>query len=292
MPERPWTTLVDADTLAQAIADGARDLVLLDARFSLADTDAGECAWQASHLPGARYVHLDRDLSDHRQTGQGRHPWPRAEDVVASLGRFGIGTDTQVVVYDEGDGSIAARAWWVLTVLGHPAVAVLDGGWRGWCERDLPLEQGQVQAMPMHTPTRYPPRVFDAARLLDAEAVAAHLAADGLLVDARAAARFRGEVEPIDPIAGHVPGAVSRPFTENLADDGLHFKPAAALAEDFRRLAGVADPASLVSMCGSGVTACHHLLALAHAGLGRARLYTGSWSGWISDPARPIARDH
>jgi thiosulfate/3-mercaptopyruvate sulfurtransferase len=286
MTPRPWTTLVDADGLAAAIAEDAANLVVLDARFSLADTAAGEQAWQASHVPGARYIHLDRDLSDHRRRGQGRHPWPRAEDVVARLGALGIGADTQVVVYDDGDGSIAARAWWLLTVLGHPAVAVLDGGWRGWCAAGHPVtaERPVVQAVV------YPQRHFDDTRLLDAGQVIDHLALGGPLLDARAAARFRGEVEPLDPVAGHVPGARNRPFADNLAVDGLHFKPAPRLAAEFGEVLGGSAPNALVTMCGSGVTACHHLLALAHAGLGRARLYTGSWSGWISDPSRPVAR--
>lgn len=286
---RPWTTLVDALTLSAALADATRDatdLVILDVRFALADTAAGERAWQAAHLPGARYVHLDRDLSDHRQHGQGRHPWPCAEDVTARLGALGIGANTQVVVYDDGDGSIAARAWWMLTCLGHAAVAVLDGGWRDWTARDLPVtaEAPLVQAV------TYPARAFDATRLLDAVAVTADLAAGGLLLDARAAARFRGEVEPIDPVAGHVPGARNRPFTDNLDADGLHFKPARMLEEEFIALLDAHSATALVAMCGSGVTACHHLLAMAHAGLGHARLFTGSWSGWISDPARPVAR--
>ncbi len=284
--ERPWTTLVGAEALATALQMPGADLVLLDARFALADTEAGERAWRSAHLPGARYLHLDRDLSDHRIHGQGRHPWPQAADVTARLGTLGITADTQVVIYDEGDGSIAARAWWMLTLLGHRAVAVLDGGWRGWVAAALPVsaDAPAVQA------TAYPSQPFDASRLLDAAAVVAALDAGDLLLDARAAARFRGEIEPLDPVAGHVPGARNRPFTDNLASDGLHFKPAAQLASEFGEVLGTQPPTALVAMCGSGVSACHHLLALAHAGLGHARLFTGSWSGWISDPTRPIAR--
>ncbi len=287
MPDSPpWTTLVEASALAAAIAHGAA-LRIIDCRFSLAASrsasDAGEAAWRAAHLPGAVYAHLDRDLSGPHAPGLGRHPWPSPTAFAATLARWGITADTQVVAYDDGDGAFAARLWWLLRCFGHARVAVLDGGWARWTALGLPTT-AQVDA--------YAPVVvyggFDAARLLhDAGAVQRHLDTGGLLLDARASARFRGEVEPIDPRAGHVPGARNRPYADNLQAGG--FKPATVLAEEFGALLGGRAASDVVAMCGSGVTACHHLLAMAHAGLEGARLYTGSWSGWIEDPRSPLA---
>ena len=276
-----WNTLVSAEALAGAL--GRDDLVVLDARFSLADAGAGEAAYHVAHIPGARYADLDRDLSDHRKQGAGRHPWPEAVDFSATLGGWGITPRHQVVVYDAGDGAlVAARAWFLLRALGHARVAVLDGGWARWTALALPLDD----AVPQLRLTRYP-GVFDRSRLLDGDAVQAHLDAGGVLLDARAGERFRGEVEPIDRVAGHVPGARNRPYADNLEDG--RFKPAGKLADEFARELGRHRPDEVVVMCGSGVTACHHLLAMEHVGLHGAKLYTGSWSGWISDPARPVA---
>lgn len=275
-----WTTLVQAETLA--IALGRADLAILDCRFSLAAPGAGERAYLEGHIPGAYYAHLDRDLSDLRRTGAGRHPWPDAADFTARLGAWGITPQTQVVAYDDGDGAHAARAWFLLRALGHEKVAVLDGGWKRWTTLGLPVDS-KVPA-PAHARYR---GEFDAARLLDVEAVQARLAAGGLLVDARAADRFRGENETIDRVAGHVPGAINRPYAQNLADG--RFKTPAQLAEEFRALLGTHAPEETMVMCGSGVTACHHLLAMERAGLRGAKLFTGSWSGWIADPARPVA---
>ena len=275
-----WNTLVDAEALAAALGDS--DPAIVDCRFSLADPQAGERAYAQSHLPGAVYAHLDRDLSDHGKQGQGRHPWPDAADFVAKLGAWGIGPQTQVVAYDDADGAYAARLWFLLQALGHERAAVLDGGWARWTALGLPVEHS-VRAP---AATQYE-GAFDADRLLDASRVQAHLDAGGLLVDARAAERFRGETEPLDRVAGHVPGARNRPYASNLADG--RFKPREQLAREFRELLEGRDPRDTVAMCGSGVTACHHLLAMAYAGLPGAKLFTGSWSGWISNPARPIA---
>lgn len=275
-----WTTLVQAQTLADALGDD--DLAIVDCRFSLADPAAGEQAYAQSHLPGAVYAHLDRDLSDHRKQGQGRHPWPDAVDFTARLAAWGISRQSQVVAYDDGDGAYAARLWFLLRALGHERVAVLDGGCRHWNELRLPTEAG------IRTPPRSDyPASFDMGKLLDAAQVQAHLDDGGLLVDVRAAERFRGEVEPLDRVAGHVPGARNRPYASNLVEG--RFKLPKQLAKEFRELLQGHDPRDVVAMCGSGVTACHHLLAMAHAGLPGARLFTGSWSGWISDPARPVA---
>lgn len=275
-----WNTLVQAEALAAAL--DAPGLVVVDCRFSLADPAAGERDYRQAHIPGARYAHLDRDLSGGPGPGRGRHPWPDAAGFTGRLAAWGIRPDSRVVAYDAGDGGFAARLWCLLRMLGHEAVAVLDGGFARWTALGLPVDD----ARPGPVPAAYV-AAFDASRLLDAEATARHLARGGLLVDARAPERFRGEVEPIDPVAGHVPGAVNRPYAANL--DSGRFKPPARLREEFEALPGWRGAGALVAMCGSGVTACHHLLALEHAGLHGAALFTGSWSGWISDPARPVA---
>jgi thiosulfate/3-mercaptopyruvate sulfurtransferase len=275
-----WTTLVQGEALAGEL--DRNDLVVLDCRFSLAAPDAGEAAYRASHVPGALYAHLDRDLSDHRKRGQGRHPWPDADGFGARIGAWGVSTTHQVVAYDDGDGAHAARLWFLLRAFGHERVAVLDGGWARWTALGLPT-QSEVRAV-VGVPRS---GQFDSGRLLDAAQVQAHLAHGGMLVDARAAERFRGDIEPIDRIAGHVPGAVNRPYADNLVDG--RFKPISRLAEEFHALLGTHAVSDVVAMCGSGVTACHHLLAMEHAGLNHAKLFTGSWSGWIEDPQRPVA---
>ncbi len=286
-PMTPWTTLVTVEALATALGrnDGENhdNPIVIDARFSLADPEAGEIAWRSAHIPGARYAHLDRDLSDHRKADSGRHPWPDAEDFTAVLGRWGVTPQHQVVVYDDADGALAAaRVWFLLRALGHRRVAVLDGGWARWTALGQPVDA----VAPEPEATDYAAR-FDPHRLYDADQVRVHLQRGGLLLDARAAERFRGDIEPIDRVAGHVPGAVNRAYTDNLHEG--RFKPAPALAAEFAQLLGDHTPDEVVAMCGSGVTACHHLLAMEHAGLHGAKLFTGSWSGWISDPARPVA---
>ncbi|MCM2335175.1 MAG: sulfurtransferase [Pseudomonas sp.] len=275
-----WTTLVQAETLGVALGRG--DLAIVDCRTSLVSPAAGEMAYLEGHIPGAVFASLDRDLSDMGRTGAGRHPWPDAAAFTARLGAWGITPGHQVVAYDAGDGAYAARLWFLLRALGHEKVAVLDGGWLRWTALSLPVETHVHKPVP----TRYD-GAFDGARLLDAAEVQRALADGAVLVDARAADRFRGENEMIDRVAGHVPGAVSRPFASNLADG--RFKPPGQLADEFRALLGTHAPAEVVVMCGSGVTACHHLLAMERAGMKGARLFTGSWSGWIADPARPVA---
>lgn len=277
-----WTTLVQAETLAAAL--GRADLAVLDCRAELTDPDAGERAWREGHVPGALHADLNHDLSDLARTGDGRHPWPDAAAFTARLGDWGITPGHQVVAYDAGNGAYAARAWFLLRCLGHARVAVLDGGWSRWTALGLPVETRR----PAPVPARYLASGFDAARLLDADAVQARVAAGDLLLDARAADRFRGESEPIDRVAGHVPGARNRPFAANLGPDG-RFRAPVELAEAFRGLLQGRPAGAAIMMCGSGVTACHHLLAMERAGLPGARLFTGSWSGWISDPARPVA---
>jgi thiosulfate/3-mercaptopyruvate sulfurtransferase len=275
-----WTNLVQAETLSVGL--GRPDVVLLDCRFDLNDTNAGENAWMQAHIPGARYAHLDRDLSDQGKVGQGRHPWPNAANFCARLGRWGITPQSQVVAYDNDTGAFAARAWFLLRTLGHEKVAVLDGGWKRWT--DLGLSVDSRPRTPVATVYR---AEFDARRILDSAQLEAALQTGDLLVDARSAERFRGDEEPIDRVAGHVPGAVNRPFGDNLANG--RFKSPSQLADEFHALLGALPPNRAIAMCGSGVTACHHLLAMERAGLPGARLYAPSWSGWISDPAHKIA---
>lgn len=276
-----WTTLVSAEDLAQAL--GRDDLIVIDARVNLADRDASERLYRQAHVPGARHADLERDLSDMSQTGAGRHPWPDASDFAQTLGHWGVTPEHQVVVYDAGDGALAAaRLWFLLHAFGHARVAVLDGGWARWTALGLPADD----QIPQPAATNYPGE-FEASLLLDADAVQRHLDRGGLLIDARAAERYRGEVEPLDKAAGHVPGAVNRPYALNMADG--RFKPVTQLQTEFAALLGPHPPHDVAVMCGSGVTACHHLLAMAQAGLPGARLFTGSWSGWISDGRRAIA---
>ena len=276
-----WNTLVQAETLAIALARA--DLAIVDCRFTLASPGAGEVAYQQSHLPGAVYAHLDRDLSDHSKQGEGRHPWPDASDFTAKLGAWGISPQHQVVAYDDGDGAFAARLWFMLQTLGHEKVAVLDGGWTRWTALGLlPVDSHVSKPVKTHYVAQ-----FDRSRLLDAAQVQAHLDDGGVLLDARSAERFRGENEMMDRVAGHVPGATSRPYTDNLIDG--RFKTPMQLADELRGVLDGRSPDRLVAMCGSGVTACHHLLAMERAGMKGAKLFPGSWSGWISDPARPVA---
>jgi thiosulfate/3-mercaptopyruvate sulfurtransferase len=276
-----WNTLVQAETLS--IAVGRPDLVIVDCRFSIVSPGAGEMAYLQGHVPGAVYAHLDRDLSDMGKQKQGRHPWPDAAEFTAKLGAWGITPQHQVVAYDDAEGAIAARFWFLLRALGHEKVAVLDGGWARWTALGLPVDT-QVRRPPS---LRYAAE-FDTSRLLDAGQVQERLDAGELLLDARAADRFRGENEMLDRVAGHVPGAVNRPYAENLVDG--HFKTPVQLAAEFRELLGERTPDQIMTMCGSGVTACHHLLAMERAGLRGGKLFTGSWSGWIEEPSRPVAR--
>jgi thiosulfate/3-mercaptopyruvate sulfurtransferase len=272
--------LVQAETLSVAL--GRSDLAIVDCRFALSNPGAGESAYLVGHIPGAVYAHLDRDLSDHAKHGEGRHPWPDAATFTARLGRWGISPRHQVVAYDDGDGAIAARLWFLLRALGHPKVAVLDGGWSRWTALGLKVDS----SVPAPSNQRYQGS-FDSDRLLDANQVQSRLAQGDLLIDARAADRFRGENEMIDRVGGHVPGARSRPYADNLVEGRM--RPPVELAAEFRALTQGYAPEDVIVMCGSGVTACHHLLAMERAGLPGAKLFTGSWSGWISDPSRPIA---
>jgi thiosulfate/3-mercaptopyruvate sulfurtransferase len=290
-----FKTLIDAATL-QTLLGAPRSpaaLILLDCRFDLTAPDAGGRAYLAGHIPTARYVDLNRDLSAPVSAASGRHPLPSPERMAARFEALGIREHSQVVVYDEVNGSFAARAWWLLRWLGHLEVAVLDGGMKAWRAAGGALESGgttqPADSGLAASGAASSPR-FDAQAVVGSDELAELLKErHRLLVDARAPERFAGTVEPIDPVAGHVPGAVNHPFSTNLAGDG-RFLPPEELERRWReRLNGV-SPADTIAMCGSGVTACHNLLALEIAGLPGAKLYAGSWSEWIRDPKRPVAR--
>ncbi|WP_303746889.1 sulfurtransferase [Stenotrophomonas pigmentata] len=291
-----WTTLVDVDALAAALAlpqmrvvdaraTASTALRVMDARFSLADKSAGAAQHAAGHIPGAVHADLERDLSDMRKQGHGRHPLPDSAAFAATLGRWGIDADTQVVVYDAADGSMAAaRLWWLLRLIGHQKVAVLDGGLAAWQAAGHALEAGSVDTTPLPA---YPGQ-FDMAQVVSADEVQSRLLQNpAWLLDARAAERYRGEVEPLDRVAGHVPGALNRPFGMNLHEG--RFRPAQELHAELLPLLGGQSPGQVAVMCGSGVTACHLALAFAHAGLPGLRVFSDSWSGWSSDERRPVA---
>ncbi len=279
-------TLISAmDLMALQSAGGAAPPVVLDCGFDLANPAAGEKAYRRGHLPGALYAHLDRDLSGAKNGRNGRHPLPTRADLAATLGDWGITPDTQVVCYDDHGMPYAARAWWLLRWMGHSAVAVLDGGRAAWQRAGGTWD---IQDKPLQTAAPYPP-AEPAMPTIDAHTLQRRLG-QGVLLDARAAERFRGDVEPLDPVAGHIPGARLRFFKDNLGADGC-YKSAAQLIAEFTAL-GVhgRHPGTVVNQCGSGVTACHNLLAMAHAGLGDTTLYPGSWSEWCSDRTRPVVR--
>jgi thiosulfate/3-mercaptopyruvate sulfurtransferase len=276
-------TLIDVARASALISAG--DALAVDCRSQLTDQAYGERSYAEGHLPGAVYADLNRDLSDLNKPGLGRHPLPEAGAFGASLGRMGITPWTAVIAYDDGNGAYAARLWWLLRLAGHEPVAVLDGGIAAWRAAGLPLTQEQ----PQRAPSRYPVH-FRLGEVESAESVQDMLAHDaGMLLDARGASRFRGDEEPIDRVAGHVPGARNRPFSENLGSDG-RFKRKEKLRDEFAKLLGARAPGAVVHMCGSGVTACHNALAMEHAGMSGSRVYAGSWSGWMSDPSRPVAK--
>lgn len=276
------STLVTAAELAAHTNDP--NWRIFDCRHDLRDTDYGEKAYAKEHIPGAQFLHLDRDLSGEKTGKNGRHPLPGAEAFAARLSARGVGLETQVVAYDNEGGIFASRLWWMLRWLGHDKVAVLDGGLPAWKRAKLPL----VAEVPVVPPARFVPRPQKLQ--VDAGHVLAHLGnADMLLIDARSEERFAGQNETLDPVGGHIPGAVNRFYFDNLDDAGVYFKPAGELREEFLALLAGRDPRSVVQQCGSGVTACHNLLAMEAAGLTGSMLYPGSWSEWCADPSRPVA---
>ncbi|MEJ2631845.1 MAG: sulfurtransferase [Acidihalobacter sp.] len=277
-----WRTLVSPAELAARIDEP--EILVVDCRFDLAHPRIGLQAYAEGHLPRAVYADLEADLSAEPGPLDGRHPLPDPDELARKLGGWGIGDGTQVVAYDDAGGAWAGRLWWLLRWLGHERVAVLDGGVPAWIAEGYALSREEAARSPRSfTPSP------DSAMMIDVATLAQELERGACrLVDVRAAARFRGEQEPIDPVAGHVPGAVNRPFAENLDPSG-RFLPAVQLAGALQELCAGLAPERVVAMCGSGVTACHLLLAMAHAGLPVGRLYPGSWSEWIRDPRRSVA---
>jgi thiosulfate/3-mercaptopyruvate sulfurtransferase len=283
-----FKTLIDVDALQELL--GKPRLAVVDCRFDLMNPEAGREAYLRAHIPGARYADLNRDLSAPVGPHTGRHPLPAPEAFAAWLGRLGIGNDTQVVAYDEANGSMAARLWWMLRWLRHDAAAVLDGGFKAWTSHGGVLQSGEAVPEAAEMITRhFTPRIDPGSVVSTAELERAMRDPEAVLVDARAPERYAGTVEPIDSVAGHIPGAVNHPFTANLGADG-RFLPAAELRRRWQERLTGSDLKNLVAMCGSGVTACHNLLSLEVAGLAGGKLYAGSWSEWIRDPRRPIAR--
>ncbi len=278
----PYDTLITTEQLAQALADG--NARVFDCRFDLGDTAKGRRDYDAGHIRGARYAHLDDDLAGPVATGTGRHPLPDAASFVAWLRRQGLNSTDQVVVYDDGTGAMASRLWWMLRHwLGHRTTALLDGGWVAWTAAGLPVET----ALPNVTAGSFS-AIPDPSRVVDTDTVVTLLGNPATsLLDARMPPRFRGEIEPLDPVAGHVPGARNLPFSSNLDEQG-RFADADSLRRIYRQALNGNPPDNVVCMCGSGVTACHNLLAMDIAGLQGARLYAGSWSAWCSDPARAV----
>lgn len=270
--------LTRANELAQSLDDP--QLRIIDCRFDLLAPEAGRRAWLEAHIPGAVYADLDKDLSAPARPDTGRHPLPASERAVETFSRLGIDADTRVVAYDDAGGAIASRAWWLLRWLGHRRITVLDGGLQAWRARNFPLESGA---------TGVARRDFEpapgVARFLTSSEVEANL--DGPLIDARDAARFRGESEPIDAKAGHIPGSKNLPYSDCLCEDGT-WRDADSLRRRLRPLLGNDERAPWAVMCGSGVTACHLAISGLLAGYSEPAVYVGSWSEWIRDPARPI----
>ena len=280
-----FTLLIDAFELLPHLEDG--NWIVVDCRFSLDDTERGRRDYLKAHIPGAVYAHLDEDLSGKKLPGKtGRHPLPEIDSFAAALSSWGIGPHTQVVVYDDASGTMAARLWWMLQWAGHSNVALLDGGWASWVHSGLPERSGRETREPKHFELR------EAADAYMTTEQVQKIVADPryVLLDARSGQRFRGEVEPIDPVAGHIPGAISAPCDENVTPEGRFLSPA-ILRHRFENLVKSVPSENVICYCGSGVTAAHNILAIAQAGLGRVRLYAGSWSEWITDAARPIAKD-
>jgi thiosulfate/3-mercaptopyruvate sulfurtransferase len=277
--------LINSAELAMHLDDPG--WVIVDSRFKLADPSQGRKDYEVSHIPGAVYAHLDEDLSGTIIKGvTGRHPLPSVEKISHVFSKLGIDSSVQVVVYDDMGGALAAgRVWWLLRWLGHEAVALLDGGWQMWLQNDFPVRGGTEHK---------PPRVFQAHprnELIVSTAEVDKLRNDPSfrVLDARSADRFRGENETIDPVAGHIPGAISAPYAENLDPDGT-FHNNKSLSDRYKELIGKTPADHVVCYCGSGVTATHDILAMMKAGLGEPRLYAGSYSEWITDPSRPVEK--
>ena len=275
--------LISSKQLASRI--GNSDLRIVDCRFDLKDTSAGRTSYLHEHLPGAVYADLDRDLAAPVGPGNGRHPLPDPAALAETFGCLGIDSKTHVVAYDECSGAIAARAWWLLRWLGHSSVSLLDGGITRWRALGLPVEGGEVEVRQhLFEPDPHPEMILETEEIVAAGSECSQLR----LLDARDAARFRGEIEPIDKVAGHIPGALNLPFSASLNNDGT-WKARKDLAHMFERVLGSDTDSPWNVMCGSGVTACHLAIAGLLAGLPIPRLYVGSWSEWTANPSRSVA---
>jgi len=296
-----YTTLIEPSELAPYTDDA--NWAVLDCRFDLSRPDWSTASYAEGHVPNAIYAHLDRDLSSSITLTSGRHPLPQKEAFAATLGRWGIDANVQVIAYDQGNGAYAARLWWLLRWVGHARVAVLNGGFAAWQQAALPVSNQPSTRQPRRfdvrpsvggpvgdSPVRDSPvgdSVVTTAELEKLVADGALKAGERMLIDARAADRFAGQNETLDPVAGHIPGARNRPFAHNLDPQGRFLPPATLRSRWLETLGGQA-PATVIAMCGSGVTACHNLLALEAAGLSGGQLYAGSWSEWIRDRSRPV----
>jgi thiosulfate/3-mercaptopyruvate sulfurtransferase len=279
-----FTNLVSTNVLAAYLDEP--NWIVFDCRFILSQPDEKESYYLTAHIPGAVYAHLDRDLSAPIIPGKtGRHPLPPPEEATRRFGQMGIGPGMQVVAYDDQGGSLAAvRLWWMLRWLGHDSVAVLDGGWQAWLNGDLPVRNGR-ETRPVRTFTGQPREgMFVTTEDVDK----LRQSSKHRLIDVRAGERYRGEVEPIDPVAGHIPGALNAPYSNNLNDKG-GFRTPQELQDYYTKLLGDTPAERAIFYCGSGVTSIHSLLALQVAGMGEARLYAGSWSEWIASRQRPVA---
>ncbi len=281
-----FTTLVSTAELASHLEDPR--WIVFDCRHDLAQPGAGEQAYCVGHIPGARFLHLDRDLAGPLTGSNGRHPLPAPALFAAKVTAAGVQPESQVVAYDAAGGMYAARLWWMLRWLGHDAVAVLDGGWNRWQQE----QRSTTQTVPPARKVTMPGYLNDAPRSIavNTDFVLSHRHdQETLIVDARAESRYRGKNETLDPVGGHIPGALNRFFQNNLDQDG-RFKPAERLRLEFQQLLGSRDARGVIHQCGSGVSACHNLLAMEVAGLAGSRLYPGSWSEWCTDPARPMVK--
>jgi len=276
----PYTTLISTTDLASNLS---APWVIADCRYDLQSDEWGHQQYLDSHIPGAVYVSLSRDLSAPPSGTNGRHPLPSLAALTEMFGRLGIGDGVQVIAYDQDNGMFASRLWWMLRFAGHHHVAVLDGGWAKWRAEGRTTRSGTETRDSMAFTARW-----ERDRVIDVEGVSTVYQDPGtLLLDARAPERFEGRVEPLDRLPGHIPGAANHPYRTNLADDNTMLPPETLRTQFTRDLRGHA-PAQAIMYCGSGVTACQNLLAMEHAGLSGARLYVGSWSEWSADPARPV----
>jgi len=277
-----YQTLISTDALA---SQQDNSWVIVDCRYDLGDESWGAAQYRDGHIPGAVYAGLKPDLAAPPSGANGRHPLPCVEEIEAVFGRLGISAGAQVVAYDQDSGMYASRLWWMLRYLGHDAVAVLDGGWGKWIREGRPTQSGEEH----HSTTVFSGRRRKDMRLLVDQVTAALGDTSLLLVDARSPERFEGKIEPIDRTAGHIPGAVNHHYKLNVTDEGVMRSPE-SLREQFADTFGERSPAQVVMYCGSGVTACHNLLAMEYAGLSGGKIYPGSWSEWSADPARPVEK--